>query len=101
MSRNEQTPFYDLKWTESGQPISNLTLIWESSIDGSDHKPSNANEFPYSGAPRAPVGRARREPWVRKNGNPSMREILVKASGMARGCVRLRPTYVAPDNIFT
>ena len=30
--------------------------------------------------------------WVRKNGNPSMREILVMASGMARGRVRLRPT---------
>ena len=29
-------------------------------------------------------------PWVRKNGNPSMREILVNAGGMARGCVRLR-----------
>ena len=58
----------------------------------------------YSGAPRTPVGRARREPWVRKNGNPSMREILVKAKGMARGRVRvrLRPTaaYVAPDDIF-
>ena len=35
--------------------------------------------------------RARSAPWVRKNGNPSMREILVKASGMARGRVRLRP----------
>ena len=40
--------------------------------------------------------------WVRKYGNPSMREILVKASGMARGRVRLRRTaYVAPDDIFT
>ena len=35
---------------------------------------------------------ASRAPWVRKNGNPSMREILVKANGMARGRVRLRPT---------
>ena len=63
----------------------------------------------YSGAPRAPVRRARRAKWVRKNGNPSMRKILVKASGMALGRVRLRPTayslqptvYVAPDDIFT
>ena len=40
--------------------------------------------------------------WVRKYGNPSMREILVKASGMARGRVRLRRTaYVSPDDIFT
>ena len=31
-------------------------------------------------------------PWVRKNGNLSMREILVKASGIARGRVRLRRT---------
>ena len=45
-----------------------------------------------SGTPRAPVARARRAPWVRKNGNPSMREILVKASGMVRGRVRLRRT---------
>ena len=57
-----------------------------------------------SGAPRAPVA-----PWVRKNGNLSMRKILVKASGMARGRVRLRRTaygirrtpYVAQDDIFT
>ena len=47
---------------------------------------------------RARVGRARRAPWVRKNGNPSMREISVKASGMARGRV---PAYVTPDDIFT
>ena len=31
-------------------------------------------------------------PWVRKNDNLSMRKILVKASGMARGRVRLRRT---------
>ena len=40
----------------------------------------------FSGAPYAPYGR--RAPWVRKNGNLSMREILVKASGMAHGRVR-------------
>ena len=46
--------------------------------------------------------RVLRAPWVSKNGNPSMREILVKASRMAHGRVRLRPTaYVAPDDIFT
>ena len=28
----------------------------------------------------------------KEKGNPSMRENLIKASGMARGCVRLRPT---------
>ena len=40
-----------------------------------------------------PTGaRARRAPWVRKNGNLSMREILVKAREMARGRVRLRRT---------
>ena len=35
---------------------------------------------------------ARRAPWVRKNGNPSIREILVEASRMAPGRVHLRPT---------
>ena len=51
----------------------------------------------FSGAPRA-----RRARWVRKNGNLSLRKILVKASGMARERVRLRRTaYVALDEIFT
>ena len=53
---------------------------------------SNLDTFINGGAPSAPVRRARRAPWVRKNGNPSMREILIKASGMARGRVHLRPT---------
>ena len=44
----------------------------------------------YSGAPGGAA--ARGASWVRKYGNPSMREILVKASGMARGRVRLRRT---------
>ena len=58
------------------------------------HRQPRCPQKPYynSGAPRA-----RRAPWVRKNGNPSMREILVKSSGMARGRVRLQPT----DDIFT
>ena len=56
----------------------------------------------FSGAPRAPYGRACSAPWVRKNGNLSLRKILVKASGMARERVRLRRTaYVALDEIFT
>ena len=45
--------------------------------------------------------RADGAPWVRKFGNPSVQEIMVRASGMARGCVRLRPTHVALDDIFT
>ena len=36
-------------------------------------------------------------PWVRKYGNPSMREILVMASGMVRGRMRLRPTYIPEE----
>ena len=44
----------------------------------------------YSGAPGGAA--ARGASWVRKYGNPSMREILVKASRMARGRVHLRPT---------
>ena len=48
---------------------------------------------------RAPGGTAaRRASWVRKYGNPSMREILVKASGMARGRVRLR--HMLPQMTF-
>ena len=53
----------------------------------------------FSGAPGGAA--ARGASWVRKYGNPSMREILVRASGMARGRVRLRRTAsVAPDDIF-
>ena len=46
----------------------------------------------FSGAPGGPA--ARGASWVRKYGNPSMREILVKVSGMARERVRLRRSAV-------
>ena len=44
----------------------------------------------YSGAPGGAA--ASGASWVRNYDNPSMKKILVKASGMARGRVRLRPT---------
>ena len=62
---------------------------------GDDKNLAGLGSFDFSGTPGGAS-------WVRKYGNPSMREILVKASGMARGRVRLRRTAcAAPDDILT